>query len=78
MNPVYRILPDSSFVCGDSASRVTCYAYAASPRAHAARTNPRAFATRTLARELRTHRGSARLVEAYDRANWKLLQPDAE
>lgn len=78
MTPVYRILPDSSFVCGDPASRVTCYAYATSPRALAARTNPLAFAIRTLSRELRTHRGSARLVEAYDRANWKLLQPDTD
>lgn len=46
--PKYRMMPDGGFVCGDTVSRVTAYAYPTSCNARAAMRKPESVAMEML------------------------------
>ena len=69
----YRLLPDGGFVCGDSATGLTAYAYPCSAHAEAARRAPLATAQAMLAGEQRAFR-VFESVREFDDLNWLRLE----
>lgn len=67
---VYRILPDGGFVCGDTSTLVTVYAYPTSECAEGAKKNPQMTADIML--EIEARWGKAQRDE-YDKLNWDRL-----
>ncbi len=69
---VYKIMEDGGFVCGDTDSTLTSYAYPTSTHATRAKKNAAHVAQVMLDRELKCLRVDAG-VRAYDARNWEKL-----
>ena len=67
---VYRILPDGGFVCGDTTTLVTVYAYPTSECAEGAKKNPQMTADIMLEIEARWRKTPR---DEYDKLNWDRL-----
>ena len=67
---VYRILPDGGFVCGDTTTLVTVYAYPTSVCAEGAKNNPQMTAEIMLEIEARWRKTPR---DEYDKLNWDRL-----
>ena len=69
---VFFLLPDGGFVCGNTESRVTSYAYPSSPYANCAINAPKTAAIRMLEDESANLRMN-QAVRKYDTRNWRLM-----
>ncbi len=67
---VYRILPDGGFVCGDTTTLVTVYAYPSSECAEGAKKNPQMTADIMLEIEAGLRKTPR---DEYDKLNWNRL-----
>ncbi len=75
MSIFHALTVDGAFVCGDTKSGFTSYAYPTSPHAVAARRKPKETAAEMIANETAfTGRNKAPSVEDYDRRNWQTLR----
>lgn len=72
---VYSLLPDGGFVCGDTESRLTSYAYPSSINALAAKKYPQAVAILMVAGESEWTR-EGNFAKEYDNRNWVKLIPE--
>lgn len=67
---LWKILPDGDFVCGDTESKVTSYAFPRSPFATEAVKDPNGVALKMISAEKGTPNDFSK---EYDVFNWKLL-----
>ena len=67
---VYAHDKDGSFIAGDTASRMTCYAYPSSTHATQAKRNTPKVAAEMIAGEQPHHLSRP----AYDRLNWERIE----
>jgi hypothetical protein len=70
---VHKILKGGAFVCGDTESGITSYAYPTSPSADLARKLPVAVATDMMRREHETLKFTLGTRADYDARNWDQL-----
>ncbi len=76
---LHKLMPDGAFVCGDTKTGATVYAYPTSQNAENAKKDPEgvAFAMLAIENAYATRpaigRGSPRLVAEYDRLQWEKL-----
>ena len=73
---VYRIVPDGGFVCGDTTTLVTVYAYPTSVCAEGAKNNPQMTADIMLEIETRwrqNQKWDQNRGDEYDKLNWDRL-----
>jgi hypothetical protein len=68
---VHKLLPDGGFVCGDTETRITSYAYPTSTHATSAKRNPTKVAAEMMANQVRY--GLPHEV-AYDELMWGRLE----
>ena len=73
MTIVYHMMPDGGFVCGDTKTRMTSYAYPTSWHAVIARRTPAHVAAQMLAKETVWQRVLAPHAKDYDARNWERL-----
>jgi hypothetical protein len=71
---VYNLLPDGGFVCGDTETKRTSYAYCSSPHADAAKRNPAKVALEMMAKENACTCASSPLTASYNLRNWTELE----
>jgi hypothetical protein len=71
---VYNLLPDGGFVCGDTETRRTSYAYPSSPHADAAKRKPAKVALEMMARENACTFAASPLCASYNVRNWNELE----
>lgn len=71
---VFKLLADGAFVCGDTESRATCYAYPTSPFAEQAKKTPETVAADMMRDEPLWPRSSPE-IRNHDNRNWARLQP---
>jgi hypothetical protein len=76
MTIMYKILPDGSFVAGDSESGLTSYAYPSSEYATKARRNPTEVASAMIKSEGVLSRTYSEYAKEYDRKNWETLNKE--
>ena len=69
---VFSLLPDGGFICGDTESRITSYAYPTSDYADDARKYPNSVASVMLDNE-KTGLRILGAVAGYDKRNWLIL-----
>lgn len=72
----FRFLAGGGFVCGNTRSGITSYAYPTSTHATRAHKEPTKVAMRMLAGESVSLREAFQSCREYDAANWKLLNQD--
>jgi hypothetical protein len=68
---VYKLLDDGGFVCGDTETRLTSYAYPTSTYAGTAKRNPLVVAEKMVQRE---RRYGGKFEAFYDAQNWVKLE----
>ena len=69
---VFSLLPDGAFVCGDTESRLTSYAYPTSQHANAAKRKGESVACEMMRMERAFFRQTAS-VRQYDARNWNRM-----